>query len=284
MGFGSEYTDENGVHQIRHYDFAVELLDQKVKEICGEVWADEAPILFLTNDKKLNGTLNKRRKRNGEEEHPYIPNFREAISKKKVYKGTRKGEKPFHFDNLTIYMLDNYTTIVAEGLEADDMMSVYQCARLDKADTVICSRDKDLRITPGLHFGWPCGKQPQFGPVVIDELGYIEVVKGKIKGGGLKFFYSQILTGDTVDNIPGLEGCGPVKAFKLLNECGSEEELFKATSEAYKAKYGEDIWRDDMLEQALLVWMVRDIDDDGKPVMWTMYDERGVLYGKTIGR
>jgi hypothetical protein len=62
---------------------------------------------------------------------------------------------------------------------------------------------------------------------------YIE----KLKGSGLKFFYSQLLTGDTVDNYPGIPGCGATKAFELLEPATSEEELFYIVRDAYKANY-----------------------------------------------
>ena len=93
----------------------------------------------------------------------------------------------------------------------------------------------------------------------------------------MMFFYSQLLTGDTVDNILGLERCGPVKAYDLLHECKTEEELFKAVQGAYEEKHGDE-WRVHMLEMGRLLWMVRELDSEGEPVMWeipTMGDSDG---------
>ncbi|MDB4302198.1 hypothetical protein N9924_01385, partial [bacterium] len=162
-----------------------------------------------------------------------------------------------------------------DGMEADDLMSVYQYERIKQLDTIICSRDKDLRITPGMHFGWPCGRQPQFGPKRVTDLGEIDITarKDKIRGDGLAFFYSQCLTGDTVDNIPGLPRCGPVKAYAALEDCGSEAEMFGAVANLYELHYG-DGWHGEMNEQCQLLWMVRELTEEGAIVPYKMYDKR----------
>jgi len=277
IGFSGEYIDEEtGEKIVRDFDFVAELFDQKVKEICGEVWATEEPLLFLTNDRRLHKKVNKERKKQGKEELEYMPNFREAVAEKKVYKGNRKADKPFHYDNLTAYILANYDVKIAVGMEADDLMSVYQYERVKNGhlDTIICSRDKDLRITPGLHFGWPCGRQPQYGPKRVTELGDLELRGGKkLVGEGLKFFYSQVLTGDAVDNFPGLPKCGPVAAYKHLHDAESEAQLFERCLRLYEEYYG-DTARAEMLEQCRLAWMVRELDADGYPIQYILYDER----------
>jgi hypothetical protein len=78
--------------------------------------------------------------------------------------------------------------------------------------TIICSRDKDVRQCPGWHYSWECGKQPSIGPIMVDELGHLvdknagkfnpltgKKLPLKVFGTGHKFFYYQMLTGDTVD-------------------------------------------------------------------------------------
>lgn len=273
IGFSGEYVNEAGEEIVKSYEAVTEDFDQKIKEICAEVWATEPPLLFLTNKRALHRMVSKINKRKGEDTPEYKENFRNDIAKKKEYKATRNKKKPVHFDNLTAHIINNYDYVVANGLEADDLMSVYQYGRLDKLDTIICSRDKDLRITPGMHFSWECGRQAQVGPMRVTELGELTLNGNKLKGNGLKFFYSQLITGDSVDNIPGLPRKGPAFAYKLLNECTSEEELFNAVKEAYEGVYGED-WRESMREQGLLLWMVRELDKDNNPVLWRLYDER----------
>lgn len=271
-------ADGNPIKVIRDFEFVAKLFDQKVSEISAEVWATEPPTLYLTNDRRMHKKVNKQLKKEGKPEMEYMPNFRDEVAQKKVYKGNRKSEKPFHYDNLTAYIFANYDTKVAVGMEADDLMSIDQYARVKEGhlDTIICSRDKDLRITPGMHFGWECGRQAQFGPARVTDIGEIKLSakRDNIKGTGLKFFYSQVLTGDQVDNVPGLPRCGAVKAFNTLADLTTEEELFVAVASLYEAKYG-DTWREEMLEQCRLLWMVREADEHGNPIQYVLFDERG---------
>lgn len=274
IGFCGQVNNEEGGVTPLSFDTVADMFDQRIKEICSEVWATEEPILYLTMDRRLHKKQNKQRKKEGKEEVEYKPNFRDQVAKEKVYKGTRKSEKPFHYDNLTAYILGKYEVKVAEGFEADDLLSIDQRKRLDKLDTIICSRDKDLRITPGMHFSWSCGKQAQWGPARVTELGELEL-KGdkKLVGNGLKFFYAQVIMGDPTDNIPGLPRGGPVLAFKTLEDCSSELEMFEKVSSLYKGVYGEE-WRPKMREQVDLTWMIQELTEEGEPVRYVMPDER----------
>ena len=269
--FGGQYKDEEGELVVRPFESVAELLDQKIREIVDECWADEEPLLFLTNDSTLNKMYNRKRKSEGLEPLVYKENFRIAVGKDKPYKGQRKQDKPFHRDNVRAYMLDNYECVVANGMEADDLLAVYQ-TRAPALSTIICSRDKDLKMVEGMHFTWQCAKQQQWGPAPVDKLGELQLNGNKLTGTGSKFFYSQVLTGDSTDNYSGLPRCGPARAFKLLEGGQSERDLFEATSGAYRDKFGDD-WRDKMLEQARLAWMVTELDSSSQPVMWEINEE-----------
>ena len=65
------------------------------------------------------------------------------------------------------------------------------------------------------------------------------------------FFYTQILTGDTADNIIGLYGIGPVKAKKILAGAETEQELF----DRCVAQYDGDV--DKVVQNARLLWLRR---------------------------
>lgn len=254
-----EYKDEEtGEKVIRDFQFVADLLDQRIKEIEGECWATEPSTLYLTGDERLIKSLNRKRRRIGEEEILYKDNFRKEIAKAKPYKGTRKAEKPFHFHNLREYMLEWYDTQVANGLEADDLIAIELTKTGDKLDTICCTRDKDLRQVPGMHFGWPCGKQPQYGPRRVTQ------------EEGWRNFWYQMIVGDVVDNIPGLPGGGPALANKVLVDGLSHEDMFHLVYKLYedKLKKGEDDygWNSYFYEQAGLLWMVRDLFFDDTPV------------------
>jgi len=265
---GGQYKGEEGELAYRQFEGVAEHLDQKIKEIEGEVGADEESLLFLTTSEAVNKKLNRIRKERGEPTQKFKPNFRIKTAKTKPYKGTRKAEKPFHFENLLAYMVDKFNVVVYEGMEADDALCIHQTKRLEQDDTTICSRDKDLRICEGNHFGWACHNQLQYGPRLVSRIGELEFIGKKIRGCGLKFFYSQLLTGDAIDNIGGLSRCGPTGAIKILEGCETEEELFKAVVGAYQAKLG-DGWKEAIKEQGDLLWMVNKVTKKGKPVKWS---------------
>lgn len=215
-------------------------------------------------------------------------NFREEIAKKKTYKGTRKEEKPFHYENIKAYMIHSLGAVVVDGMEADDAMAIAQwedwrgCWDIDEAagndyfrrddlSTIICTRDKDLRMVPGLHYSWECYNQPEVFPFFVSEFGELVDRPKKVQGNGLMFFYFQCLTGDSVDNIPGCPGIGPKKALKALIDCETEMELYQVVLGMYEEKYAESA-SEELLEQARLVWMVRELNEDGSPVMWEAPD------------
>jgi 5'-3' exonuclease len=131
-----------------------------------------------------------------------------------------------------------------------------------------------------MHYGWACGKQKQFGPERVDDMGRLlpiyrgftkkgEPILAELKGTGMSFFAAQLLTGDGVDSIPGLPKCGPKKAYLALKDCDTVEELFVAVGELYFDKFGLT-YLQELLEQGQLLWMVAELDMDGKPVMWTI--------------
>lgn len=269
--FAGEYLDEEtGERLPKPFDDVKEIFDQRVKEIEAECWANEPSKFFLTGDARLNKIVNRQLKREKKEPIEFKPNFRVEVAKTTPYK-QRKSTKPYHFHNLRAYILAEYDVEIAWGMEADDLLAINQ----DKKDftTIICSRDKDLRAVPGMFYSWACGNQPGFGPTRIDVIGDLSLPRpNKLTGTGLKFFYAQMIMGDAVDTIKGLPRGGPSLAFKTLNECTTHGELFQATASLYEAKVGEG-WREYFKEQADLLWMVREIDEEGNLVMYKMQEE-----------
>lgn len=259
----AEKRDKDGNIDIQSFDFVKQVFDERIETILAGSGSDKA-ILFLSGDRHSTRILNRMRKREGLPPIVHEPNFREALAKGKIYKGTRKQERPFHWLNLTSYILAKTDTVsVSSGCEADDEVAIAH--RLNPTGTIICTRDKDLRMVPGWHYGWECGKQPEFGPIEYDSVGKIELVRSKparIKGGGFAFFASQLIVGDVVDNIGGLQGWGPVKCHSLLENCTTEREYFSAVVSAYQGVYGSQ-WKEFLTEQCNLLWIVRERLPDG---------------------
>ena len=206
-------------------------------------------------------------------------NFRFDIATVKPYKGNRKQEKPFYLPSVRKYLETAWGAAVVDYMEADDALAIV-AARYDYKDVIIASRDKDLKQVPCIHYSWEVGNQPEWGPELVTEIGDIHVTLvdkllkngepskaiKKISGTGLTWFYTQCITGDSTDNIPGLEGKGAGLAYELLKGLESEVDLFRATLGAYKDKYGE-LAEERLLEQGRLLWMCRE-KVDGRAVMW----------------
>lgn len=252
VGYAAEAAwkgEHEGVDLDQHpppFDVCAQFLDNRIAHTCAIVGATAPPILFLTGK----------------------TNFRYAIAKRTPYKA-RNGKKPFHYKNITAYIRGKYDYRITEGLEADDLMAIEQTRRL--GETIICTRDKDLRSVPGWHYGWELGAQPQFGPEEVSHLGAISLSNDRktVKGKGILFFYAQCLTGDPVDSIPGLPKCGPVAAYQILEGAETEEEAFRRVLEAYTVHFGETA-REELLEQGRLLHMTRELDDDGNPILWEL--------------
>ena len=222
-------------------------VDDLVKDICAAVYATEPPTIYLTG----------------------VGNFRYEIAKQREYKGNRKKIKPFHYEYIKAYLQSQWGAIVVDGMEADDALCIEQTRCLGARNTIVCSRDKDLKQCPGYHYTWECGKQGSWGPAWVEPLGTLEL-KGpkKLTGTGDLFFCSQLLTGDSTDTYDGLPGCGPIGAFRILEGTNNVCEMYNRVLDAYMPKFGEDSEKV-LLEQAQLAWMIREVNEDGTPKHWS---------------
>ena len=258
LGWSSQFKDKDtGEEILFSAERACELLDKKIEVIQEECMSDESPTLYVSSSEWIVKAWNQNAKWNDREEMVHEPNFRYEVGVTKPYKGTRTNPKPVHFKNLFIHMIENYEVVVSSGgLEADDVVCIAQRTAIDAGeDTIVCSRDKDLRIVQGWHYSWECGKQPSHGPVETDSLGYIYMYKDDVRGYGLAFFLAQMIMGDGADNIPGLVGQGKAAAWKLLSPLeGDKKAQIKAVKTLYKEKAG-DTSKELFLEQAQLLWM-----------------------------
>lgn len=163
-------------------------------------------------------------------------NYRYDIAKTVPYKGNRKDmKKPVHYDALRSHMVKRLGAVVVDGQEADDEVAIRMTKEPDKY--LLVGVDKDLWQIPGWHHN-PKKATTEY---VTDMDAY-------------KFFCTQLLTGDRVDNIPGLDGIGPVKAAKALKNAKTKEELLQSVFKAYVEKgFGIEY----LTEQGQLLWLRR---------------------------
>lgn len=172
------------------------------------------------------------------------------------YKGNRKSDKPIHFVALKEYMIETLGAIVVEGQEADDAMAIAACQH----GHGIATLDKDLDGVPGLHYNWRKKEVYYVSPESAD-----------------RFFYKQLLTGDSTDNIPGLyKRLGKKvmkKVYEPLEEMDNPADMYSYVRKVYEDAYEDvgmclddkEVVLDDwLLRQARMLWMRR---EEGE--MWT---------------
>ena len=141
-----------------------------------------------------------------------------------TYKANRDpAHRPHWYKEIKQYLIDKHDAIVVDGEEADDALGYRQMTEPDD-HTCICTIDKDLDCVPGFHWNWSPSRFER-GVYNVSELE------------AMRFFYTQCLTGDTTDNIPGLKKLtGKVASAKrkaYLNEVSTEFEMYTHVDSLY---------------------------------------------------
>lgn len=209
----------------------------------------------------------------------------------KEYQGNRKDKpKPKFLHAMREWMHKERDAVLHMTCEADDGMSMGQYAAIKEGNahlSVIATKDKDLCMVPGLQLNWDTGemsdtKNDPFGYIFLHESESKSKTK-KIKGRGWKYFWAQMLTGDSADNISGLpkvctpefcptgkyKACGPVMAYDILCTVNNNKQAFEVVRDLYKecgAKHGFVHWKTGeeikyglvFQSEAQLLWMRRE--------------------------
>ena len=123
--------------------------------------------------------------------------------------------------------------LVIEGVEADDVIATLtRQARADGLDVLISSGDKDLAQLVDDHVVLEDTMQDKrYDPAAVEE---------KFGVGPDRIADLLALTGDTSDNIPGVEKVGPKTAAKWLKQFGSLDELIERADEV-GGKIGDNL-------------------------------------------
>lgn len=218
---------------------------------------------------------------------------RYLVATVKPYQGQRSGSRrpknhAYLQDWLMGYTGPAFRIKVWKTREADDGIAAcaYHAARTPGVGyIVIATADKDMRMLPGLHIDWKSHKLVRVMPGDFEIYGEPND-KGERKLYGTKFFWMQMLMGDTADNIPGLpkycakdargndcfKPMGEKTAEKFLERCKNNaaafSEVYGLYCEYYKTKHIDDhsddvqisYYQADQMfcEQAALLWMRTD--------------------------
>lgn len=151
------------------------------------------------------------------------------------YKNNRKGKpKPVHIKAIRDYLINNYKAKVVDNIEADDALGLSQ-----NPYTIIASIDKDLLMCEGKHYNFV---KKDFTNVTSEE--------------GTRFFYQQMITGDTSDNIVGIRGLGKVKASKLLKDT-ARKDWDNMIIDLYIKEFGYEEGRNRCVQNSQLLWILQ---------------------------
>jgi len=168
----------------------------------------------------------------------FFSDYKNTPSRKKS-----KENNPFYFE-LRQMLLDEGLVVPATGMEADDLVRIWaEEARAREQQFVVASVDKDLQCIAGHHY-----------LIHRDELIHVTEDQGD------KHYWTQILTGDSVDNIRGLRGIGPKKAERILEGASNSRVRKQRVIDAYYEHHGAG-WREELLHTGTLIHIMRTRDD-----------------------
>ena len=163
------------------------------------------------------------------------PTFRDAIypeykaQRSPMPDDLRSQISPIH----EVMRLMGWPVLDVPGVEADDVIGTLAVAASQQGmNVIISSGDKDL------------------AQLVNQHITIIDTMSGKVRDlAGVEAEFGvparlmldyQMLVGDTVDNVPGVQGVGPKTAVKLLQEYGSVDALI-AQADQIKGAVGEKL-------------------------------------------
>jgi DNA polymerase-1 len=128
----------------------------------------------------------------------------------------------------------NLPCIEMEGYEADDIIATYARLACEAGGgTTIISSDKDLMQLVGPTVS-------MYDPMKDRQIGIPEVIE-KWGVPPEKMVDLQAMTGDSVDNVPGVPGIGPKTAAQLLEQFGDLDTLLARAGEIKQEKRRQTI-------------------------------------------
>jgi 5'-3' exonuclease len=153
-------------------------------------------------------------------------NFRKDISS--TYKLNRTQKRPEILPLLHDMVKLEYNSIYGDGVETDDVVATLWAEEVEKNgidSVVIMSLDKDYKQFPCWFYDYNYKKR--------------ELVKISEQEAN-ENFYSQMIVGDSADNIKVCKGYGKVYAQKLFKDAKNKYSLMNRTYRLYKQVYGDD--------------------------------------------
>tara|TARA_S200002703_G_scaffold151004_1_gene149902 strand:- start:702 stop:1406 length:705 start_codon:yes stop_codon:yes gene_type:complete len=151
-------------------------------------------------------------------------NFRKKITP--VYKANRKKQDlPPLLHDMHEYVKKQYNSVYGYGLETDDLVSKYWFTlskEIGRENVMIVSIDKDYKQFPALIYNYHYNHRE-----IIDVTPEEAMFN----------FYSQMIEGDTADNVNYFKGKGKKFAENYLKNCKTKYQYTKKMYELFKEKY-----------------------------------------------
>lgn len=181
---------------------------------------------------------------------------RYLIAETRPYQGQRKsGRKPRNWqaarDYMTTHDGSEFVLKTWTEREADD--GIAYCTHETygrKGLQVIHADDKDMRMFGGLHLNWRTWHLTAVPHDAYEVWGDDGLLYGH------KWFWLQLITGDTADNIPGLPNQGEKAGYQALAGTTCDADAYAAVAALYARRLGGG-WERYLCEQAGLLWMRR---------------------------
>ena len=148
-------------------------------------------------------------------------NFRKLITSD--YKANRKQEVPAHLGDLHSYVKEEYNSIYKYGVETDDVIASYWKRAVDNVgedNVVIVALDKDYKQFPCIFYNYNKNEAEKIS-----------------REQALVNFYSQMVEGDSADNVNYCKGYGKAWCKKNLTTEMSEYSLIRAVFSVFKTLY-----------------------------------------------
>lgn len=152
--------------------------------------------------------------------------LRKAINKS--YKANRSKDKPIFLSDLHDEVKLSYDSVFVDGYETDDVVASlwydHSC-KYGEDSVIIVANDKDYKQFPCWYFDTYWNRRN------LDKIEEFDAIKN---------FYSQMIIGDTADNINYIKGKGKSFVNKYLKTCKTKYSLFRKVYVLFISEYGGD--------------------------------------------
>lgn len=146
-------------------------------------------------------------------------NFRKYLTD--TYKANRKDvEHPQFLKQLHYYCKTEWSSQYIVGAETDDLVATLFSRKEDGVTNVLVSIDKDYLQLSGYIYNY--NKNTLVNNTELDAL---------------RAFYTQMIVGDTADNIKVCKGKGKAYAKKIFKDCKTEYQFIRRVFETYQLIY-----------------------------------------------